>query len=66
MATAEAHFRRSTMPVYEFICRACRKRFSVTKPIAKYDPKKVACPKCESKKVDRRWASVFVKTSRKS
>lgn len=54
------------MPVYEFACRACRKKFAVVKPITEYDPKKVACPKCKSKRVDRRWSGVFVKTSKKS
>jgi len=54
------------MPVYDFTCRECRKRFSVTKPVAEYDPKKIACPKCKSRKVHRRWGSVFAKTSSKS
>jgi putative FmdB family regulatory protein len=54
------------MPVYEFACRACRKKFAVVKPITEYDPKKVACPKCKSKRVDRRWSGVSVKTSKKS
>lgn len=54
------------MPVYEFVCRACKKKFTVTQPITEYDPKKVACPKCKSRKVDRRWSVVFVKTSKKS
>lgn len=54
------------MPVYEFACRACKKKFTVVKPIAGYDPKKVVCPKCKSKNVDRQWSGVFVKTSKKS
>jgi putative FmdB family regulatory protein len=62
----DAHGWRGTMPVYEFVCRACKKKFALVKPIAKYDPKKVTCPQCKSKKVDRRWSGVFVKTSKKS
>ena len=54
------------MPVYEFICRECRKKFEVIQGVASYDPKKVRCPKCNSRKVERRWTSVFAVTSKKS
>jgi putative FmdB family regulatory protein len=54
------------MPTYEYVCLACQKKFQEVKPISAYDPKKVRCPKCSSKKVDRRWSSVFVETSKKS
>jgi putative FmdB family regulatory protein len=54
------------MPVYEYVCRACGKRFSESKSIAAYDPKKVKCPKCKSKRVDRVWSTVQVSTSKKS
>ena len=54
------------MPVYEFACRDCKKKFTVVQMITEYDPKTVACPKCKGKKVDRRWSSIFVKTSKKS
>jgi putative FmdB family regulatory protein len=54
------------MPIYEYVCLNCRKEFSETKPVSAYDPRKVKCPKCNSKKVDRRWTSVQVTTSKKS
>ena len=54
------------MPVYEFTCRACKKKFTVLKPITEFDSKTVACPKCKSKKVNRLWSTIFVKTSKKS
>ena len=54
------------MPVYEYVCLDCQKKFSELKPISAYDPKTVKCPKCGSKKVERRWSSVFVETSSKS
>ena len=47
------------MPVYEYACLDCKKKFSETKPVAAYDPKRIRCPKCNSKKVERRWSSVF-------
>ena len=54
------------MPVYEYVCLDCKKKFSEMKPISAYRPKAVKCPKCDSKNVERRWSSVFVATSTKS
>ena len=54
------------MPVYEYVCPGCRKTFEVVRPITEYGKKAVACPKCRSKKVERRWSSIFVETSSKS
>ena len=47
------------MPVYE-------KKFSESKPISAYDPKKVKCPKCRRRRVERRWSTVHLETARKS
>ena len=55
-----------SMPVYEFICNGCKKKFELIKPVKEYDPKKVTCPKCRSKKVERRWSTVYAVTSKKS
>ena len=54
------------MPVYEYVCQDCKKAFEVVRSITKGFPKTVSCPKCKSKHVEKRWSSVFVKTSRKS
>lgn len=54
------------MPVYEFICHKCNKSFEVIQTVAEYDPSKVRCPECKSKKVERRWSRVFAVTSKKS
>ena len=54
------------MPIYEYTCLDCKKRFSEVKPISEYDPQAVECPKCDGKNVERRWSSVFVETSKKS
>lgn len=54
------------MPIYEYVCLDCKKEFTETKPISKYDPKKARCPKCKSRNVERRPSSVSVETSRKS
>ena len=53
------------MPVYEYICKDCKKEFEVLRAIK--DPRtKVACPKCRSLNVDRHFTSVFVETAHKS
>ncbi len=54
------------MPIYEFVCLECKKTFDIVESIGRYDPKKVTCPDCESKHVERRLTEVFVETSRKS
>jgi putative FmdB family regulatory protein len=54
------------MPVYEFRCIACGKKFQVIESIKDYDPKKMKCVKCESRRVERIWSAVHVVTSKKS
>ncbi len=54
------------MPTYEYRCVECKKPFEIVRPISEVKRKVVKCPKCESKKVERRWSSVFVETTRKS
>jgi len=54
------------MPVYAYSCLDCKRKFNEVKPVSAYDPKKVRCPKCGSKNVERVWTSVFVGTSKKS
>ena len=39
------------MPVYEYVCLNCKKKFSETKPISAFAPTRVRCPKCKSKKL---------------
>ncbi len=43
------------MPVYEFSCLKCNKLFEIVRPIARFDSKKVKCPSCGSRSVERRW-----------
>lgn len=54
------------MPVYEYLCRKCGKSFEQVETVKEHDPSKVRCPECKSKKVERRWTSVFAVTSKKS
>jgi len=54
------------MPVYEYVCQACKKPFELVRPIKENGRNATTCPKCTGRKVERRWTSIFVETSRKS
>jgi len=54
------------MPVYDFKCEECKKRFSVTLSMADRDKDRIKCPKCGSRKVEQQYESVFAVTSKKS
>ena len=54
------------MPSYEYACKACKKTFTLILTIAAHDKKRVACPKCKSKKVEQQFGSFFAVTSKKS
>jgi putative FmdB family regulatory protein len=54
------------VPVYEFYCAKCDKEFEVIRSVREYDPAKVRCPECRSRRVERRWSRVFAVTSKKS
>jgi putative FmdB family regulatory protein len=55
-----------TMPIYEYVCQKCKKAFELVRRIKEDGRKAATCPKCASKKVERRWSRVSVETSRKS
>lgn len=54
------------MPVYDYSCRKCGKKFSLTMTIGEYEKKKARCPKCGSLRVARRVSPFFAQTSKKS
>ncbi len=54
------------MPVYQYFCKECNKTFTQTMSVEDHDKRKVACPKCNSKKVEQRVAAFFAVTSKKS
>ena len=54
------------MPVYEFICEECDRKFSLILAFAEYEKKKIDCPKCKSKKVKRQLSTFQVITQKKS
>ena len=54
------------MPIYEYVCQKCKKSFELVRPIKENGGRGATCPKCASRKVERRWSSVSVATPRKS
>jgi putative FmdB family regulatory protein len=54
------------MPVYDYKCVDCKKKFTLTLTVSEHDKVKVKCPKCGSKKVEQQMASFFAVTSKKS
>jgi len=54
------------MPVYDFKCEECNKRFTLTLSVTERSRNKVKCPKCSSKKVEQQYSAVYAVTSRKS
>jgi putative FmdB family regulatory protein len=54
------------MPIYEYRCTKCRKRFSEQQPISAHGRRRPACPHCKSKAVEPVFSTFFAKTIRKS
>ncbi len=48
------------MPVYEYRCLDCRKRFDIFLKFSEYGTKPVTCPHCQSSNVQRRIGRVRV------
>jgi putative FmdB family regulatory protein len=55
------------MPAYEYLCKDCKKEFTVFLSIREYEAHpKVNCPSCGSDNVERKITAFFAKTSKKS
>ncbi len=54
------------MPLYEYICNDCKKLFSEVLTIKEHETKKIHCPKCHSRDVEKVIEPVNIVTSRKS
>jgi len=54
------------MPVYDYRCKKCGKKFSVTMSISEYEKKRVKCPKCTSVKVQQQVVTFYAVTAKKS
>jgi len=54
------------MPTYEYRCPKCHKIFSLTMSLSEHEKRKVVCPKCGGKKVERQMSAFHAVTSKKS
>ena len=54
------------MPIYEYRCTKCRKRFTYEQSISEHGKRRPACPKCKSRAVEPIFSTFFPKTGRKS
>ena len=51
------------MPVYQYRCMSCKKRFEVFLSYKEYGEKRVACPHCKSDQVQRRIGRIRIAKS---
>ncbi len=54
------------MPLYEYLCRKCKREFSVAQHLDEYGKKAVRCPHCKGDQVERVIHHMEVVTSKKS
>jgi len=54
------------MPIYDYICKDCKKHFEEVLPLSEHDKENVKCPHCGSIHVEQEAAEFFAITSRKS
>jgi putative FmdB family regulatory protein len=54
------------MPIYEYVCKKCGKRFDLAMTISEHDTKQVQCPHCKNTEVEQQLQAFFAKTSKKS
>lgn len=54
------------MPLYEYICKKCHKKFSEVLSITEHETKKVRCPKCQSHDLEKVIEPFFPKTTSKT
>lgn len=54
------------MPIYEYRCTKCRRRFNERLEISEHARRRPTCPKCGSKAVEPVFSTFFAKTVRKS
>jgi putative FmdB family regulatory protein len=58
--------REVVMPLYDYECKDCQKKFSIALTLAEHEKGNVKCPKCGSDRVEQQWAEFYATTSKKS
>lgn len=54
------------MPLYEYLCRKCHKKFGEVLTIKEDETKKLHCPKCESTDLEKVIEPFFARTASKT
>ena len=54
------------MPLYEYVCKKCHKKFAEVLTIKEHEAKKVQCPKCQSADLEHVMEPFFAKTASKT
>ena len=54
------------MPVYEYKCGACGKKFSLKMTVGELEKSRPKCPKCGSRRIEKLVTGFFAVTSKKS
>jgi putative FmdB family regulatory protein len=54
------------MPVYDYVCKDCKKAFERTLTVHEHDSQEMRCPECGSKNIEQQAAGFYAVTSKKS
>ena len=54
------------MPVYDYLCKDCRKVFEKILTLAEYEKQTVTCPNCGGRNVEQELRAFYAVTSKKS
>ncbi|MGH7363074.1 MAG: FmdB family zinc ribbon protein [Candidatus Methylomirabilales bacterium] len=54
------------MPIYDFRCTRCSKKFTLTMTIKQRETGRIKCPKCRANKPEPIFGTFYARTSRKS
>lgn len=54
------------MPLYEYVCKKCHKKFGEVLTLNEHESKKVRCPKCKSQDLEHVLEPFFAKTASKT
>lgn len=54
------------MPLYEYICNKCHKKFAEVLTIKEHETRKVRCPKCKGQELEHVIEPFFAKTVSKT
>lgn len=54
------------MPYYEYVCKKCNKKFGEVLTIKEHESKKIECPKCRSRDLEKVIEPFFARTPSKT